>query len=360
MGALLGLLGISETDVSFVARLGQQMIYDTINEYLQMHTAEVDAQERVFVVGTTTKAQLAYRLPASGEMEQLGGQAEPAATKITGSWTVGFPIRDFGAALLKDDVTMAKMSPAELEAHVDGIRAQDINTRRNNVLRALFTNASRTFKDDELGDITVHPLANGDATLYPPTVGSSAEAVRQRYEVSNYAASAIDSDHNPIEKIVDALEDDFGVSTGGSNIAVFINRAQRKKVEALPDFDRVIDTHIRAGANTDIPVNLPNVPGTIRGRCNGSWIVEYPRIPSGYLAGIHLDAPAPLMRRIDTPNVLANLGMSAGLTLKAKQVSSPLETAIYRNRYGYGCANRLNGYIIQLKASGSYDIPNFS
>ena len=40
-----------------------------------------------------------------------------------------------------------------------------------------------------------------------------------------------------------------------------------------------------------------------------------------------------------------------------KNQSFPLDESIYRLRQGFGVGNRLNGVVMQVKASGNYDIP---
>jgi hypothetical protein len=254
---------------------------------------------------------------------------------------------------------MAYMTPVELEKHIDGIRLRDINTRRREILTALFTNTTRTVADERGGSLTIQPLAIGatDGVVYPPVRGSATEAVRDRYVVTAYTSASIDATNNPLRYARTQLEADFGAPAGFGNVAAFYNSAQMPKLEALASFDPIEDAYIRSGANTDVPVNLPSVPGTIRGRANGVWVVEWAWIPADYSLNVHLDAPAPLMRRVDPANVQEALGLQNGLTLKAENMNSPLMTSKYRNRYGYGVGNRLNGLVLQFKASGSYDIP---
>lgn len=357
---LLGMLGINEADTDYQSKLGQQFIYDTINDYYDLHNREVDELESVLVETTTTDHTFGYQLPPFGYMERLGGQAAPAANKFSGKWEVSFPLEDYGKALMQDDVTLAYMNPKQLQAHVDGVRAMDINTRRREILSALFREADWSFEDDIFNKtLSVKSLANGDATLYPPIRGGKDPSTRDRFAVSGYVAADISSTNNPVVTARSELQKDFGRQTGGANIAVIYNEAQIAKIRALPNFVEVEDRYIRSGANSDTLTEIPTgIPGVIEGRTDGAWIATWEWIPAGYQLAIHLNAPRPLIRRVDPPNARAALGINNGLSLVAQDKSFPLLRSIYRNRYGYGVGNRLNGHIMQFKASGSYDVPD--
>jgi hypothetical protein len=53
----------------------------------------------------------------------------------------------------------------------------------------------------------------------------------------------------------------------------------------------------------------------------------------------------------------ADTGLGMGLQLVAEDERYPIKSAHYRNRFGYGVRNRLNGVVVQLVASTSYTIP---
>jgi hypothetical protein len=80
-------------------------------------------------------------------------------------------------------------------------------------------------------------------------------------------------------------------------------------------------------------------------------VSEWRWIPAGYMLGVAIDQPAPLMRRVDIPEQLR------GFRLAAKQNEFPFEESFYRAREGYGAKNRLNGVALQLVASTSYTTP---
>jgi hypothetical protein len=151
------------------------------------------------------------------------------------------------------------------------------------------------------------------------------------------------------------LVEHFGQNTGGENIVVLVNQAQVAKLRALADFTDVPYRFVTPGQDTAVTNGLPPVPATavVQGYGYGVWIVQWDRIPANYMLGIHLEAPRPLVMRVDP----ADTGLARGLALVATDDRYPLQTATWVNRYGFGVGNRLNGVVMELGTGGSYTIP---
>ncbi len=356
MSGIFGILGLSDTDRSFVNTIGQRAVYDAASQLLAQYNDELNSAMSVFVETTTEDFKFRYKLPGGGRLQRRGGQAPSGSVKAYGSWDVAFPLEDFGAALGGDRVSLAYMTVQELDRHLNTIFTQDLNTVRFEMLYAMFHKTQRTFVDPIQGSLSIEGFANGDTVTYPPVQGSESEATEDHYLGSAYAASAISDTNDPFVTIVDELEEHFGATVGGSNIAVFINNAQWAKTRALSDVNEISDSYLRMGASQNVPIDLPaNLPGTLRGRHNkGCWIVEYRWIPANYMLGVHLDAPKPLLQRVDP----ADTGLPRGLNLVATSDESPLQDAQYVHRFGFGCGNRLNGVAMDMSnADSDYDIP---
>jgi len=356
MSGIFGLLGLADGDLSYVNTIGQRLVFDAANEYLRVVTDDMNKAYGVFVQSITEDHKERYKLPGGGRLQERGGFAPSASVKAYGGWDVAYPLKDFGASISETDVALAYMRLDQMQRHLDTVRLQSINTRRYEILRRIFKNTTDTFVDprDDVGSLTIQPLANNDSVTFPPVLGSESEAQEMHYLETGYAASAISDTNNPLITMRDELEEHFGAPSGYGNIAVFINNAQNAKIEALTDFDQVKDSYIRLGNNADVPEMLPQVPGRILGRCNGVWVVEWRWMPSGYLFATNLDIDAPLKMRVD----LASTGLPQGLSLAATNDRFPLMDAQYRDRFGVGCANRLNGVVMECGTGGSYTIPS--
>lgn len=355
MSGIFGALGIGDTDRVLLSTLGQTAVYDAVNQVLAQHSADMAAAMSVFVERTTSDFKLRYKLAGGGKLQRRGGLAQSGAVKSYAGWDVGLPLEEFGAQIAADRIAFAYMTAQELARHVDTVILQDLNTVRFEILKALLNNTERTFIDPLHGSLLVEPLANADAVVYPPVIGSESEATDSHYLESGYAASAISDTNNPYATMVGELEEHGEMAGGAGNIAVFINNAQVAKTSSLTDFDEVADQFVRPGALSDVVTGLPtNLPGRVVGRVSGAWVVEWRWVPANYMIGLHLDGPAPLIRRIDP----ADTGLGDGLMLVAESDVYPFTASHYSHRFGVGVGNRLNGVVMELGTGGTYSIPS--
>lgn len=363
MATIFGHLTLNDSDYVYQATQGQQVIYDAAKMFLDEREAELERAYSVFVERETSDYKLRYKLPAGGFMERVGPNGRGGNVKAVGSWDVAFPLEEFQLSVGGNRVSMAYMTVQNLDLHIQGVVESNIITVRHEILKRLFNNVQTSFTDPLWGTLLVEPLANGDTVVYPPVAGTNAEATENHYLESGYAASAISDTNNPIGTIVAELEEHFGKTSGGEDIAVFINVAQKAKVEALSDYDAYTDYGISPGANTDTLTNMPapgSHPGRLIGRSNGAWIIEWDWVPANYMIGIHLGKPKPLIRRVDPEAT----GLPRGLALVAQTPGGilnqtfPFEQSTWANRYGYGAGNRLNGVVMELGTGGTYSIPS--
>lgn len=353
MSQIYGLLSIEDyrADQTFVNTVGQSIVYDAVQQELARINQELNLAISVFVDETTEDHTRRYKLPGGGFMQPRSRLARPADVKSTGAWDVAFPLQDYGDAIASDSISLAYMSLRDLNVHLDSIQFRAANTVRREILKALFNNANWNFQDEHKGALVVKPLANGDEVLYPPTISTDDEATENHYIVTAYDAANISDANDPISSIIKELNEHFD----GADVVVFFNSAQTPKVQALTDFEDVVDKFIVPGANMNEVTGLPTaLPGKVKGRhAEGAWGVEWDRVPAGYFLGIVLNIPQPLIERVDP----AVTGLPRGLALMSKDERFPLETSYYMMRRGFGVGNRLNGVILQCKAAGLYDIP---
>lgn len=354
MSGIFGILGRSASDDAVINTVGQRLVFDAAQEYVTRINDDLMRALTVFVEADTEDYIERYKLPGGGRMQRRNQQSGGGAVRAYGEWDVAYPLEDFDDQIAVDDVEFAYMTLQEFQLHLDTIQARYINTARFEFLQKLWKNTNTTFVDPRKGSLTVVPLANSDTVVYPPVLGSETEATDSHYLESGYVATAITDANNPYVTIREELVEHFGETTGGENIAVFINPAEAPETNLLTEFDPVIDRFIRAGDNADVPVNLPSVPGIILGRCSGVWVVQWRWIPAGYMLGVHLEAPAPLKRRVDP----AVTGLPRGLALVSDVTGDyPFREAHWRARFGFGVGNRLNGVCMELANGGTYTIP---
>jgi hypothetical protein len=359
MANIFGDIGLQDSDRLYNGTVGQGILYEVSQQFIDLYNRDIAASGAIFIGGTTDKGKEKFKLAGGGMMQLRNRNGVPGTVKASGEWSVGYPLLDFGDGLAADDVTMAYMTAAEYTLHLQNIMNRDMNTYRFQMLKALFNNTKWTFNDEVLGDIDVQPLANGDSVVYPPLLGATSEATANYYAGSNYASSAISDTNNPVKTFVTNLQKRFGTPTGGSNIAVFYNSAEHDKLSALAGFTPVQYRYVEPGDNT-ATVKIPGIPDIllqgsweVTGTCSGAVMCKWEQIPAAYMIGVHLDAPPPLIERIDP----ADTGLGSGLQLVAKDTDKFLDSSYWRHRYGLAVRNRLNGYVLQLVASTSYTVP---
>lgn len=355
MSGIAGALNINDSDRVYVSTLGQNIVYDAIQQTLAQYNADLMGAMSVFVDSNTSNYKERYKLPGGGRLQRTTGNGGPTgAFKANGQWDVAYPLEGFGTSIASGRVDYAYMTVGDLDRHMSTVTAQNTNTVRFELLKALLNSGARTFVDPLWGSLSVQPLANGDSVVYPPVLGSESEATENHYLESGYAASAISDTNNPFKTIRDELEEHFGTPADGSEIVCFINDAQTAKSILLTEFNDITDRYVEPGSNTDTVRPWPAVPGRMLGRTDsGVWVAEWRWIPANYVVGVHLAAPKPLKMRVDP----ADTGLGTGLQLIATDQEYPLRASYWENRFGFGVANRLNGVVMELGTGGTYDIP---
>ena len=355
MSSIFGHLGVNDTERVYKATVGQDVLWEAAQEYIARINAEIAAVTALFIERSTENFKIRYKLPGGGFLQRRNSDGTYGDVKVIGKWDVAFPLEDFGAAVGFNDVDMSYMTVGELDNHIQTVAIQNVNTFRFELIKALVNNTQRTFVDPYGGTLLIEPLANGDAVVYPPIIGASAEATEDHYWDAGYVYSAITDVNNPFPAVVADLEHHFGTPQGGSNIMTFINSLATPYVEALTDFIPVDQKFVIAGADVDRVTGLPpNLPGRVIGRCNGTWVAEWRAFPSTHMIGLDLDQPKPLLKRVDP----ADTGLPEGLNLVAEEESFPFKESFWRNRFGLGVGNRLNGVVVELGAGAGYAIPS--
>jgi hypothetical protein len=353
MASRFGLLTLFDSDREYVNTVGQEIVYEWIQRTVARWNADLQLASSVFVSGQTQNFKTRYKLPGGGHLQRTRQQSGPGAVKTYGYWDVAFPLEEFGNALADNEVDLAYMTAGDLATHMSTIFTQATNTYRYEMLRRLLNNTQVSFVDERKGTLSIEPLANGDSVVYPPILGAEAGAVEDHYLETGYLVSAISDTNNPLITGRDELEEHFGSNPGGENIVALCSKDVSDELVTLTGFTEIPDQFIRYGDNTDIPVGLPTVPGKIRGRHSGVWVVEWRWLPTTYTIFLHLGEEPPLRERVDE----AGTGLTGGLQLVANDELYPLHKATWRWRFGLGTAQRLNGVVIEVASGGTYTIP---
>lgn len=346
MATSYGMLTSFDSDRQFVSTVGQDVVYAAINDLLDRHNKVVNESMAVFVDRQTDLHKMRYLLPIGGEMQTLGQQAPPGAVKRTGSYDVALPLVGIGDRLAGDRVDMGYLTAGQLESQIKSIMDRDANSVRRDLLASIFINTSRVFDDPIWGNITIQPLANNDATVFPPVIGAAAGAIDNHY-LAMTPVNAVN-----FQTALDELMEHFGWVQGGDNVLCLCSPTDGATIGALNGFNAYADRFTNPSDAATWASSFPNAPGITTGRYLGCWINEWMWMPDNYLIFVHLDVPSPLYMREDP----SDTGLGTGLKLVATNEQYPITNSFYEHRYGFGVANRLNAVVWHVTA-GAYAIP---
>ena len=351
---IAGILGIQDSERTYVEGVGQRQVFEATQEYVAMINEDLARVTSLFIERTTEDHKFRYYLPADGELQKVSELGRPGERKVTGSWDVALPLEGFGDALGTSRIDLAYMTLADYQRHVEGIALRAQNTLRKEIMRTIFDNVNYNFPDKIRGTLAIKSLANQDGTLYPALAGGVTAAEAQHFSESGYIVSAITDTNNPIKTISRALRARFGANGATRRRVIMIASGMQDYVEALTDFEQVSDPNIARGANANSVLNLPAaIPGEVIGYCNEAFISVWDWMPATYGLGIDLLAEKPIQMRVD-PGFTS---LPRGLTLVTESDEFPLSKSDWQWRFGLGVVNRLNGYVMEVANGGGYTVP---
>lgn len=350
---------IDTTAYQYVRQLDTGVLYDAVTRYMQTVMQAAQAARSIFVDMDTSNYKELVQFPGGGVLDESTPDSTPLPVQANGGYDTAYPLYHYQNSIRINMVKFRKMGLTEFERHIDTIISRYNSRMRLDIMYALFQNTTQTFKDELWGSLTLQPLANGDSVEYPAYGATIDPRTVDNFVVSGYTAANISDTNNPVQTAQDYFETQFGAFTGGAPVYCYINSAQTAKVRALTDFVPVETTGVsdvtsfieRLTGFTELP--SPN--GKVLGTVNGAVVSQLSDIPANYMLSVHPGEPKPLVRRIDP----IEQGLSADLELVNGEPESRDGTMFsnYQARFGIGVRNRLNGHVIQFKASGQYEVP---
>lgn len=355
MTTLAGILRVE--DLTPITEIPTVDLTTAVNALLARYQQERDEATALFVQETTTRRTEKIAQGGVDEGQVLGPDGRPLETRPAGMVEVGYPWDRYGWAFGGNSETAAAMTVADTQRSVNSIIGGNAKRHMREINRAFWNNANYTYEEEQnlygdSGTLTVRRLANSDGSLFAPTNNADTEADDNHYLVSGYLASAISPTNNPFVTLAAEIREHFDSE---APIVAFINSAQRNQVlTGLTNFvDADVEGVIR-GVNADRAQDLGvTVPGDFLGidQDSGVYVYVWGRTPATYIDAFAVGQPAPLKRRVPLLTALQ------GLKLEAEEDHDPMWKRTYRERFGYGVANRLSAAVMQLKASGTYDVP---
>jgi hypothetical protein len=216
----------------------------------------------------------------------------------------------------------------------------------------------------------VYGLWNGTGSMVPPSfMGTDFVSNHQHYLVSG--ATSLDSDD--VEALINHVQEHgYGLDAGSrvlilcsQNEADIIasfragvenNNTKKAKHDFIPSSAAppYLTTQTLVGERA--PDNFGGVP--ITGSYGRAWVAETPLMPAGYVAAVVTNGANSALNVIgfrEWPTADYQ-----GLRLIPGIGPHPIQDAFYQRSFGVGVRHRGAAAIMQIKASGAYDIPTVS
>jgi hypothetical protein len=319
------------------------VINTAIEETVAFHNEEMNRVLDVFV-RRTTEFKLRYKTPTEARLQPLDEHGRARKIRVGAQYDVGFPLQAAGLAEGATDTTRILETVGDVAEITSTMTMADKNWVLDHVLATLFAVADWTYPDERHGDLTIKPLANGDAQTYLGRNGSSATA-----DHNTGQAAAIDDLNNPFPGIYTRLTRPMGSS---GRVMSFVASNLVADIQGLSSFFEPPDPNIRAAANTEELVGtLPaGTPGEPIGYTNRVWIVDWPRIPDNYIVSIIEGGERPIaMREYEVDRL-------RGFRRAGERNDYPYFETQFKRDAGFGVWSRVAADVMEIGDS-SYDVP---
>lgn len=321
-------------------------VRSAIADSVAFHNEQV---ERIMseMVEVTTEHQVRFRYGNGGTLQPVDEYGNPLPVREkTRAYDVGFPIQGGATAWGDNRVSRALMTGQEVNDNTLGALRRDADWLKRHALAAMFDNEEWTFPDEEFGDLTIKPLANGDATEY--------RRKNNVVDTDNHylaQANAIDDTNNPFPAIRAELNEH--PENTGATIVAYIPSNLRGAVEGLTNFYEIGDPNIRLGQGTAaLDGNVaPGMGDEFIGYVDGVWIIEWQLLPDNYIVAVARGAEEKPLRMRQYP--VSDL---QGLFTEEHSPDGNLQEHRFIRFAGFGAYNRVGALVYRI-GNAAYAVP---
>ena len=339
---------LQERFAETAAAVGPEPINEAINQAIAEHNRQLTLLTRLFVRQGETAPKRTFRVGQSMRNQPLDEAGRPLPVRGEARYEVGLPLQMSGNAMGWTFLESVEQRIEDVNRRVAAILDGDASWMFDHILAALFNNANRSYYDEDFGSLTVVPIANGDATVYQVGAGSFAGATDNHLLAQ---AAAIDDANNPFAAIYTELTEH--PENGSGEVISFISSSLRSSVMGLGSFHAPPNPNITPGSGqTVLTGNLGiDVPGTLLGLVDeGPWIVEWPRVPAGYIVSVHTGGERPIAERVK------DVARLRGFVNADDNEDFPWYQRNWIRIVGFGGWNRVSAVVTRI-GNGTYAIP---
>jgi hypothetical protein len=333
----------------FTERIADRLIPQVsaaIEASVAEHNRQMDAMLGLFAERTTAYS-LRYAQIGANRLQPLDEHGRARPVLPAGYYDLAFPIRDAGTAWGATFKAKELMTVGDANRLTAMMTNGDVVWMRDQILSALFSNATHTFVDPAYGSLTVQTLANGDAVTYQRSGSLSFSADTHQYG----QAAAIADLTDPYPSIVTELTEH---PENSGDVIVLIASDLVATTKALTGFHMATDPNIQLGTGSDRLVGSfgTAIPGQLIGYHDaGAWIAEWSSLPSSYFIATMTGGRRPLAMR-EYPAA----SLQGFVQVPDARNDHPFYEQQYVRYAGFGALNRVGAVVGEI-ADATYDVP---
>lgn len=304
--------------------------------------------------------------PTDHDFEEASEFGEPKGIRLGAPFSVGYDFKWYDLAIRYTWMFLAEASAAQITALNSSALEASIRLQFTKILKALFNNVDRTSTvNDGLTAINVYPLWNNDGMVPPPYKGTTFAGTHNHYMVSG--GTTIDP--GDVQALETTLWEHGYRFTSGYTLQLLVNRVEgliiRTFVKGVAGalYDFLPSSNVGGGvflpANSGI-VGAPSLSAPAGMLAIGTYgpfvIIEEDYVPAGYAVAVASGGEQNIGNLVGIREH-ERAGLRGLQLVKGKDNDYPLTDSFYRQGFGTGVRHRGAAAVMQVKASGSYDIP---
>jgi hypothetical protein len=282
---------------------------------------------------------------------------------------MGYDLRHYDKRNAYTWMFLADADSRQVEAIHNAVLWADKRLVFRKVLEALFDNRTRR-ANIRNHPYNVYPLYNADGVAPPNYKTNVFDSTHNHYVISSN--SVLDS--SDVEDLLELIAEHGYNPQNGTNFLLLANKAE---TDVIRTFRRGIVNNNGITAGYDFipspsqpPMILPNAQGLLGAQPDAVWqnlpvigsygfwrIVQDDYIPAGYLLGVGFGGLFDLTNPVGFRQH-ANPAMQGLRIIAGNYQRYPIVDGFYARSFGTGVRQRGGAAVMQIKASGAYDIPS--
>lgn len=341
---------------------------------LALYNADRDTLMSVLTFGVTNLIEDVFQAGNTVNFEEASEFGVPVGVRAAppAFFSLGYSFRWYDVAARYTWQFIAENPASQLDRIQDLVFEADNRLMFTQVMKQVLNNVTRIAKIDT-NNYNVFPIYNGDSTVPPRWKNTIHTAPHTHFLVSG-GATVVSGDLDDMEAHL--THHGYGWEEGTALI-LLVNTAQFDVIKSFrvadgdswdfvqsqglpswavnPDTLTALMTAVQAAVGTPAPPSSFNGL-TVSGRYGPWLVVKEDLVPAGYMIGLASGGDNDARNLVGIREHV-NQSLRGLRLVKGRDPDYPLIDSYYQRGFGTGVRQRGAAVVMQIKASGSYDIP---